>query len=304
MKSTEVQQNIKLGIFVLAGIVLFLGAVFLIGSENNIFNRTFTTHAIFKNVEGLKEGDNVWLSGVKIGTVKEVRIVKEGMVVVTLNLKENQNKFIKKDATAFIGSDGLVGNKIVVIRPGQRAQILQDTDTLGSSSPADTQDLINIARDVGDNTRSLTSNLNTLAKRISDGEGIVGELLKDGEFARDLRATVGQLKTTTRETALASTELQALLYKLNHGEGLLNKLATDTTIAETFDKTMVNVNRVSTNAARVSEGLDALVKKLNSDESAIGVLLADTSFAQKLRTTIDNANSRLFPKKGTRRERE
>src|SRR5687768_742911 len=170
MKSRELEQNVKLGLFVLVGIVLFFAGVFLIGSENNVFNKTFTTHAIFKNVEGLKEGDNVWLSGVKIGTVKEVRIVKEGMVVVTLSLKENQNKFIKKDATAFIGSDGLVGNKIVVIRPGQRAQILQDTDTLGSSSPADTQDLINIARDVGDNTRSLTSNLNTLAKRITDGE--------------------------------------------------------------------------------------------------------------------------------------
>ena len=132
MKSIEVQNNIKLGIFVLAGIVLFLAAVFLIGSENNIFNKTFTAHAIFKNVEGLKEGDNVWLSGVKIGTVKEVRIVKEGRVIVSLSLKENQNKFIKKDATAFIGSDGLVGNKIVVIRTRKVAQILEETDTLGA----------------------------------------------------------------------------------------------------------------------------------------------------------------------------
>jgi phospholipid/cholesterol/gamma-HCH transport system substrate-binding protein len=268
-----------------------LSAVFLIGSENNIFSKTFTAHAIFKNVEGLKEGDNVWLSGVKIGTVRDVRIVKEGRVIVTLNLKENQNKFIKKDATAFIGSDGLVGNKIVVIRPGQLAQTLEDTDTLGSSSPTDTQELINIAKDVGDNTRSLTENLNVLAKRISDGEGIVGELLKDGSFARDLRTTVVQLKTTTGQTAGASAELHALMYKLNNGEGLLNTLTTDTTLAQTFNTTMENVKKVSANTSRVSAGLEELVKKLNSKESAIGLLLADTAFAGKLKVTMDNAQS-------------
>jgi phospholipid/cholesterol/gamma-HCH transport system substrate-binding protein len=291
MKPNEIQQNVKLGIFVLAGVVLFLSAVFLIGSENNIFSKTFTAHAIFKNVEGLKEGDNVWLSGVKIGTVRDVRIVKEGRVIVTLNLKENQNKFIKKDATAFIGSDGLVGNKIVVIRPGQLAQTLEDTDTLGSSSPTDTQELINIAKDVGDNTRSLTENLNVLAKRISDGEGIVGELLNDGSFAKDLRTTVVQLKTTTGQTAGASAELHALMYKLNNGEGLLNTLTTDTTLAQTFNTTMENVKKVSANTSRVSAGLEELVKKLNSKESAIGLLLADTAFAGKLKVTMDNAQS-------------
>ena len=126
MKSKEVQQNIKLGIFVLAGLVLFFAAVFLVGSENNLFSSTFTTHAIFKNVEGLKEGDNVWLSGVKIGTVKQVRIVKEGRVVVTLNLKENQNRFIKKDATASIGSAGLVGRTGEPDSARHRARVRHD----------------------------------------------------------------------------------------------------------------------------------------------------------------------------------
>ena len=73
----------------MAGIVLFLVSVFFIGSENNIFSRTFTVSAVFKNVEGLKPGDNVWLSGVKIGTVSDVRIVSEGKVIVDLSLKEN-----------------------------------------------------------------------------------------------------------------------------------------------------------------------------------------------------------------------
>lgn len=289
MKSREVQQNIKLGIFVLAGLVLFMAAVFLVGSENNVFNKTFTTHAIFKNVEGLKEGDNVWLSGVKIGTVRQVRIIKEGMVVVTLSLKDNQNKFITKNATAFIGSDGLVGSKIVVIRPGNAPETIQDTDTIGALSPADTQDLINIARDVGDNTRSLTYDLKTLAKKISDGQGIVGELMTDGELAQDLRASADQMRMTTQQTARASEELHAMLYKLNNGDGIINRLASDTTLSYTFDQTLQNVREVSRNSAQMSQGIKELIEKMNSGDNAIGVLLADSLFADRLRVTLENA---------------
>src|SRR5688500_18937785 len=105
MDAKEIKQQVKLGAFVLSGLALFLVAVFFIGSENNIFTRTFDVSAVFKNVEGLKEGDNVWLSGVKIGTVTQVRIVSQGKVVVRLSLKNNQHQFITKDANASVGSD-------------------------------------------------------------------------------------------------------------------------------------------------------------------------------------------------------
>jgi phospholipid/cholesterol/gamma-HCH transport system substrate-binding protein len=291
MKSREIEQNVKLGIFVLAGLVLFLGAVFLVGSENNVFSKTFTTHAIFKNVEGLNEGDNVWLSGVKIGTVRQVSIITEGKVVVTMNLKDKQNKFIKKNATAFIGSDGLVGSKIVVIRPGDASEIIQDTDTIGALSPADTQDLLNIAKDVGENTRSLTSDMKVLAKRINDGQGIVGELLSDGDFAKDLRASANQIKFTTGMTAEASAELHSMLYKLNNGDGLINRLATDTTLSYTFDQTLENVRELSRNSAEMSADLKELISKINSGNNALGLLLSDSVFADRLRVTVENAET-------------
>jgi phospholipid/cholesterol/gamma-HCH transport system substrate-binding protein len=291
MKSKEIQQHIKLGLFVLAGIVLFFAAVILVGSENNLFSRTFITHAVFKNVEGLKEGDNVWLSGVKIGTVKEVKIVKEGKVVVTLNLKDKQNRFIKKDASASIGSDGLVGSKIVVIRPGEDLQTIQDTDTIGATSPTDTQELFNIAKDVGDNTRSLTDNLKALSEKIAQGEGIIGELLNDGKFAQDIRSAADRIRHTTLQTARASDELNGMLHKLNNGDGLINKLATDTTLSYVFDQTLMNVRDVSRNSAEMSRGLEQFIEKINSGDNAIGVLLADTAFAERLRETLDNAQS-------------
>jgi phospholipid/cholesterol/gamma-HCH transport system substrate-binding protein len=291
MKTGEAKQNIKLGLFVLVGIALFLATVFFIGSENNIFSKTFTVHAIFKNVEGLKKGDNVWLSGVKIGTVHAVQIVSEGKVIVTLTLKDKQNEFIKTDATAFIGSDGLVGNKIVVIRPGSARAILQDEDTLGAYSPTDTQELINIARDVGENTRSLTSDLKTLSKRIVDGQGIVGELMKDGAIAQDLRLAVDGFKATSIQTARASNELALMVHKLNDGDGLINTLASDTTLPQVFDETLKNVKEVSSNSAKMSANLQELIAKMNSGDNALGLLLADSLFADRMMNTMENAQS-------------
>lgn len=291
METKEITQDVKLGIFVLVGLILFLGSVFFIGSDKNLFNKTFTVYAIFKNVEGLKQGDNVWLSGVKIGTVKDVRIVAEGRVVVELSLKDRQNKFIKQNATASVGSDGLVGNKIVVIRPGDAPEILQDTDTLGAFSPADTQELINIAKDVGENTRSLTNDLKVLAKKINDGQGLVGELMQNGAIAQDLRLAVTGLKETSNQTSKASAELASMMHKFNTGDGLINKLATDTSLSYVFDQTLANVKQVSRNSADMSQGLQELVSKLNNSNNAIGVLLADTVFANKLQHTLDNAQS-------------
>lgn len=290
METKEVAQQVKLGGFVLAGLALFLAAVFLIGSENNIFSRKFTLAAMFKNVEGLKEGDNVWLSGVKIGTVSDVEVAAEGKVVVRLALKDRQSEFIRKDAIASIGSDGLVGNKIVVIRPGTSALGVEPDDTISTSSPADTQDIINIAKEVGENTRSLTEDLSLIAKRINEGKGIVGEVLHDGALAQDIRLAVESLRVTGTNTAKASSELRQLLYEMKNGNGLLPALIADTSYANTFRIALTRIQEVSTNAAHVSENLQALTEKMNDTDNTLGVLLNDKAVAQRLRSTIENAD--------------
>lgn len=291
MESKENNQNLRLGIFVVSGLALFLIAIFYIGSERNVFNKTFTVSAVFKNVEGLTEGDNVWLSGVKIGTVKNVTIISEGQVVVGLSLKDKQNDFIKEDATAFIGSDGLVGNKIVIIRPGSGAVSIQDNDTINSLSPTDTQDLINIAKDVGSNTRSLTDDLKNITSKINKGQGIVGELLHEGDLSRDLRETINSLRTASHNTNQATVDLKKLVSEINSGEGLVTKLIKDSTYAATFNDALKNVADVGVNAKVMSEDLREVVSKFNDENNAIGVLLADSSFANKLRTTLNNAQS-------------
>jgi phospholipid/cholesterol/gamma-HCH transport system substrate-binding protein len=289
METKELSQQIKLGAFVLAGVALFLVSVFFIGAENNFFSRTYDVAAVFKNVEGLKEGDNVWLSGVKIGTVTQVRIASQGKVIVHLSLKRNQHQFITNDATASVGSDGLVGNKIVVIRPGVSNQVIAEGDTINTLSPTDTQELINIAKDVGENTRSLTVDLKMIAKKVNDGQGIVGELLNDGKVAQDLRAAVANLKTTGEHTARLTKELEGVLVELRSGDGLLPTLLHDTSYATSFADALKNVKEVSANASVVSANLEKLANNMNETDNAIGVLLQDSTFANRLKSTMSNA---------------
>jgi phospholipid/cholesterol/gamma-HCH transport system substrate-binding protein len=266
VETKEIGQQVKLGAFVLGGLVLFIATV----------------------LEGLKEGDNVWLSGVKIGTVTDVKIASQGRVLVKLNLKDKQSDFIRKDATASIGSDGLVGNKIVVIRPGTAPESIEPNDTINATSPTDTQDLINIAKDVGENTRSLTADLSKIAKRINEGQGIVGELLNDGQLAIELRQAVSNLSSTGNNTAMASAELHKLVYELRNGTGLMPTLIRDTSYAATFKSALGNIEKVSANAEVVSNNLQTLAAKLNDDNNAIGVLLSDKTMANQLRQTVEN----------------
>ncbi len=291
MSQTEYKQNIKLGAFVLGAIIIFLGAIFYLGNQNNYFNKTFSVSAVFKNVEGLKEGDNVWLSGVKIGTVKKVQIISEGKVSVELSLKDKQNEFIKKDATAYIGSDGLIGNKIVVIRPGSEQAVIENGAIINSYSPTDTQELFNLAKDVGTNTRSITDDLKLISARLNKGEGLLGELLHEGPISSDLRSAVQSLKSAGANTNAATAELSVAMRQINKGDGLVNKLLSDTAYVSTFENALTNIGKVTADTKLMAHDLQAVTAKMNNNDNAVGVLLADTAFANKLKSTLKNTEA-------------
>ncbi len=287
----DYKKKTKLGIFILGGVVLFFAALFYLGRENNLFNKTFTVLAVFKNVEGLNSGDNVWLSGVKIGTVKEVTIVTEGKVIVTMALKEKQNQFIKKDATASVGSDGLVGSKIVVIRPGLSKTEIDDYDTINAQSPVDTQDVINLAKDVGTNTKTITDDLKLITAKINRGEGLLGEIVNDGKISQDIRATISLLKTASTNTVMVTKKMDDLIAEVQHGEGLMAHLLNDSSYANSFKTALKDFSEVSANAKIMSKDLQKITDQLNNKDNIIHVLIADSSAANKLKNTITSATT-------------
>ena len=183
------------------------------------------------------------------------------------------------------------GNRIVVIQPGNSREAIEDGDIINAVSPADTQELINIAKEVGENTRTITLDLKAISGKINRGQGIVGELLNDGEFSQELRRTVQSLKATGESTAKASAKLSELVYNMQHGDGLVPAMISDTSLKNTFQQTMANVKKVSSTAGSMSVTLDSVITKMNNSDNAIGVIMADTAFAHKLQRSMVNTEN-------------
>ncbi len=191
-------QKIKIGLFVLIGVVVIFLAIFLIGSQKSMFNSTFSVYGVFKNVNGLMVGNNVRFAGINVGVVESINIETDSAVRVDLTLNDNVKKFIKKDSRVSIGSDGLMGDKLVVISPGganSNTQV-QNGDKLVAVNPLDVDKIINKLTKVADNAASLTENLNAIVSDINKGKGSLGKLLKNDQIAHDLASTVASAKTT------------------------------------------------------------------------------------------------------------
>ena len=158
----NISSKIKLGIFIFLGIIVFIVAIYFIGEGQQLFRSTFSLTGVFKDVAGLQAGNNVRLSGVNIGTVKNINIVSDSSVKVEILIEESTRKFIKKDAVAIIGSEGLMGNKVLIINPGTGGKMeIEDNDVIQTIQPISMDDIVNSLNTTIENTSNITKYLST-----------------------------------------------------------------------------------------------------------------------------------------------
>ncbi len=208
MKTTS-GQKIKIGVFVIAGLTVLVLAIFFIGNKKSLFSTTFNVHGLFKNVNGLQVGNNARFAGINVGVVEQIEIINDTTVNVVLTLNESVKKFIKKDAKLSIGSDGLMGDKLVVILPGgaETTEMVKNGDQLAGVNPFDVDKIINKFTKIADNAGDLVQGLSTLVTKVNSGKGSIGRLLNNDKMARDLEGTVTQAKTTMANVHATTTTL-------------------------------------------------------------------------------------------------
>jgi phospholipid/cholesterol/gamma-HCH transport system substrate-binding protein len=197
MKTTS-GQKIKIGGFVLAGLAILIAGIFLIGNRKGLFTNTFTVYGMFKNVNGLQVGNNARFAGINVGVVQDIEIANDTTVKVILTLNEDVRKFIKKDAKLSISTDGLMGDKLVVITPGgtTNSKEVLSGDRLTGVNPFDVDKLINKFTKIADNAGNLVDGLAEIVDKVNHGHGSIGRLLNNDKMAKDLEGTVNQAKTT------------------------------------------------------------------------------------------------------------
>jgi phospholipid/cholesterol/gamma-HCH transport system substrate-binding protein len=217
MKATS-QQKIRIGTLVLAGLFVLIAAIFLIGNKRGLFTNTFRVHGLFSNVNGLQVGNNVRFAGINVGVVEDIHILNDSTVKVGLTLNEDVRKFIKKDASLSISSDGLMGDKLLVISPGgvtNNAEV-RDGDQLSGVSPLDMDRVIKKLTRIADNADTVVYGLASIVTKINSGHGTIGRLLNDDKVANDLEGTVKQARSTIATVHSTSSTLNEDLEAAQH----------------------------------------------------------------------------------------
>lgn len=189
----------KLGMFVTIGLILLIGTIYFVGKQKNLFGSTFTLKSQFKTVTGLKVGNNVRFSGINVGTVSEITLITDSAVVVRLVIKDEVRKFIKTDAKASIGSDGLMGDKVLIITPGTKSKnSVKNNATIASIKAIEIEDIMKGVKTTVDNATLITVQLAEFSSKINNGKGTLSKLLTDEKMGQKLNATLSNLESGTK----------------------------------------------------------------------------------------------------------
>ncbi|PRZ23413.1 MlaD family protein [Flavobacterium granuli] len=189
----------KLGMFVTIGLVLFIGTIYFIGKQKNLFGATFNLKSQFKTVSGLKVGNNVRFSGINVGTVDGIELINDSSVVVKLVLRKEVQQFIKTDARAAIGSDGLMGDKVLTIYPGTLSKnTIKNNGTIASNKAIEMEDIMKGVKTTLDNATIITDQLAEFSYKINNGKGTLSKLLSDEKMGQKLDASLSNLESGTK----------------------------------------------------------------------------------------------------------
>jgi phospholipid/cholesterol/gamma-HCH transport system substrate-binding protein len=199
MDTQSQKFKIRLGLFIAGGITLFVLAVFIIGKQKNMFDPVFKITATFYNVSGLQVGNNVRFSGVTVGTVDNIKIINDSTVEVVMLIKKSVNPFIKTDCKVAIGSEGLIGDKLIVISQGSSsAPIVKSGQKLESSEPVETDAIMASLQVTAGNAEIVTKELSEIMYKINKGNGTLGRLIQDPTIANNISESISNIKKSSQ----------------------------------------------------------------------------------------------------------
>ncbi|HKI78227.1 MAG TPA: MlaD family protein [Ignavibacteriaceae bacterium] len=282
---------VRLGIFIVLGFVLLVIGIFMVGKKGAIFGSSFDVNAYFTNVQGLRNGAVVRLNGIDVGSVKAIQIVPDttGRVRVRMSISKDIQRFIKTDTKALIETEGLVGNKVVVLKMGSsRSEEVNDGGYIQTEEQPSFSAIINETQGVIQYTKEMTKSLAEITEKVNSGKGSIGKLLNDDQLyknASDLTLQANKsLKGITTElqkvTNLfdklgvgvqdvvgnvnsAVARLDTIMIGVQQGKGMLGQVLVDgSKYDSTFAVTMQNIQNTSEAArlaaSRLAENMEAL----------------------------------------------
>lgn len=199
MDTHSPQFKVRLGLFVAGGLALFVLAIFIIGKQKNLFNPVFKLTTTFYNVSGLQVGNNIRFSGITVGTVDNITIINDSTVKVSMLVKKEVKQFIKSDSEVAVGSEGLIGDRLLVISQGSfDAPLVREGEQLGSVEPVETDAIMSSLKVTAENAEVITQELAEIMAKINGGDGTLGRLIQDTTIAKNIDQTIINLKKSSK----------------------------------------------------------------------------------------------------------
>jgi phospholipid/cholesterol/gamma-HCH transport system substrate-binding protein len=292
-------RPVIIGIFIFFGLAILFITVFTLGGQKKTFTKSFTVHAIFSDVEGLLTGGNVWFSGVKVGTIKTISFYGDGQVEVTMNIDNDAQSHIHKNAKAKIGSDGLIGNKIVVIYGGDaNAPQIAKEDFLNVEKSASMDEMLATLQTNNKNLLDITTDFKHISKKIDSGNGMIATMLNDPAIVNqlkgsmnDLQITVANFKSVSAKSKDVLANLQDFTNKLNKPGNSINDLASDTVLYNHMKVTLARLEQSASTVTQFTNNLKNVSERLNQPNNPVGLLLNDSTAAATMQVTLQNLSS-------------
>jgi len=287
------KNNTKVGLFVLAGALFLIFSLYLIGRNQYLFNSPFTLFAVTKNVNGLVPGNAVRFLGMDVGIVKSIEIANDTDIYIAMQIDNEIKPYIKKNAVTSISTDGLMGNKLIEIRPQVGdSEAVNEGDYIYSVTIVDTDELIKRLDSTSFFIAKFSSNLYEITEKLND-ENSLWTLLSDTTFTRDLSGSVAELHRAGSNSAALTETAKDMFLKLEQGKGIMNSVFMDTIPSQQLSVSLSQMEQTTDNVLLIIDDLKKITAGIRLGEGTAGLLLSDTL----LRSHI--VKSALYLEQGT-----
>lgn len=289
---TKTFNNIKLGAFVLAGLIFLLLILYMIGKNRTMFGGNYKLRARFENVQGLKSGNNVRYAGIDVGTVEKVSIINDTIMEVKMII-DNKAKFIlRKNAIVSIGTDGLVGNKVVNIAASKSdSPLAEENDILPTKKPIDTDEMLRTLNKTNNDIAVIAKNLKLTSNKLNNSEALWA-LLNDKSLPDNLKKSAANIRLVTNNLYNMSKDVNSMVSKIKKGEGSIGKIINDSSFAKSLEDAVINIkdagNEVSTLSKDINKAVKEIENNINDGNGTVHALLKDTGIVIKINHSLDN----------------
>ena len=213
-----------------------------------------------------------------------------------MSIEKDVQRFIFQNSKVKLGSDGLIGNKIIIIYGGDSSKPkVVSNDYLSVEKELTTNDMMATLQVTNTNLLEITNAFKRVSKKIDSGKGTLSILLNNEEIANQLKSTVAILHSTLSNFQTASvtsknilSDFKGISSNLNNPGNSVYNLSSDTILYTTIRRTLSELENATTSVSKFSLNIQKESENLSKKDNIVGVLLNDSTAASSIQMTLKN----------------